>query len=189
MLVYTINVSNAGGPSEAENVVLNDVVPVTIIGPEFSVDGGVTFNPWTGSYDIGALPAGGTRTILISGTVSPPTATGVITNTANVTSSTPDPDPGNNTSTVDTEVTPPPSADVSVVKTAGSNLAMLCEMILYTIVVSNAGPSDAENVVLEDNIPTNITGGAEYSIDGGLTFSPWPGTYNIGTLPAELQEL
>ncbi len=183
-LVYTINVANAG-PADAQNVVLTDVIPSSILGAEYSIDGGITFTPWPGSYSIGTLPVGATRTILIMGTVSP-SATGVITNTANVTSTTPDPDPFNNTSTVNTDVSvipPVEEADVSVVKTASPNPVRAGGTLTYTIVVSNAGPADAQNVVLTDTIPSSITG-AEFSIDGGVTFNPWPGSYTIGTLLA-----
>ncbi|ACA44387.1 DUF11 domain-containing protein [Clostridium botulinum] len=181
-LTYTIVVANAG-PSDAENVVLTDIIPPEITGAEFSEDGGVTFSPWPGSLNIGTLSADETRTILIRGTVSP-SATGVIANTATVTSTTPDPNPNNNTSTVDVEVIPVVGeADVSVVKTAITKPVRPGDTIVYTIVVSNAGPSDAENVVVTDTIPPEIIR-PEFSINGGLTFSPWPGSFDIGTLPA-----
>lgn len=84
-------------------VELIDVIPSIILGPEFSIDGGVTWNPWTGIYNIGTLISVTTRVILIRGTVSP-SATGIISNTVTVTSTTPDPDPDNNSSTVDVDV-------------------------------------------------------------------------------------
>ncbi|MBY7050859.1 DUF11 domain-containing protein, partial [Clostridium botulinum] len=156
--------------------------PPEITGAEFSEDGGSTFSPWTGSLVIETLLNGETRDILIRGTVSP-TAAGIISNTATVTSTTPDPNPSNNTSTVDVEVLAPVVADVSVVKTASPNPVMAGELLTYTINVTNFGPSSAENVVLTDVISPEITG-AEFSTNGGETFSPWPGSLNIGTLPA-----
>ncbi|MBO0576661.1 DUF11 domain-containing protein [Clostridium botulinum] len=181
ILTYTIDVTNAG-PADAQNIVLDDAISPDIIAPEFSIDGGVTFNPWPTIYIIGTLPAGETRTILIRGTVSP-SATGVITNTAAVTSSTPDPNPNNNESTVNTEVSAGVSADVSVVKTAITKQVRPGDTVVYTIVVSNSGPSDAQNVVLTDTIPPEIIS-PEFSINGGLTFNPWTGSLDIGTLPA-----
>ncbi|WP_024620102.1 DUF11 domain-containing protein [Metaclostridioides mangenotii] len=177
LLVYTIEVSNAG-PSDAENVELIDVIPSIILGPEFSIDGGVTWNPWTGIYNIGTLTAGVTRFVEIRGTVSPD-ATGIISNTATVTSTTPDPNPDNNSSTVEVGVNS--LADVSVVKTANPNPVLPGQLLVYTIEVSNVGPSDAEDVVLTDNIPPEILG-PEFSIDGGVTWNPWTGIYNIGAL-------
>ncbi len=178
-LTYTINVANTG-PADAENVVLTDVISPEIIGAEFSTDGGgVTFNPWPGTYDLGTLANGETRTILIRGTVSL-SAVATISNTAGVISSTPDPNLDNNTSTVDTEIN---TADISVIKTSDLNPAFPGQVLTYTIEVSNAGPADSQNVVLTDAIPPEIVGGAEFSTDGGVTFSPWTGNYAIGTLP------
>ena len=179
MLVYTINVSNAG-PSNAQNVVLTDFISPDIIGEEFSIDGGVTFNPWPGSFDIGTLLSGGTRTILIRGTVSS-SATVTITNTANITSSTPDPNLDNNESTIITEVNA--LADISVIKTGTPNPIVTGEILTYTIDVTNAGPADAQNVILNDEISPNVIA-PEFSIDGGVTFNPWPTIYVIGTLAA-----
>ncbi len=177
ILTYTIRIFNLG-PADAQNVVLTDAIPPEIVGPEFSVDGGVTFNPWPGSFNIGTLLNGETRTILIRGTVVA-SASGIISNTAEVTSTTPDPNPDNNTSTVDIEVNA--LADISIIKTGSPNPVMSGETLTYTIDVSNFGPSLAENVTLSDVIPLEITG-AEFSTDGGVTFNPWPGSFNIGTL-------
>ncbi len=179
MVVYPIRVSNFG-PADAQNVILTDAIPPEITGVEFSTDGGITFNPWLGSFNIGTLTAGETRNILIRGTVSP-SATGIISNTAEVSSTTEDPNPSNNTSTVDVEVVP--SADVSVTKTAAPNPVIPGEILTYTINVSNAGPSNAQNVVLTDVISSDIIA-PEFSIDGGVTFNPWTGSFDIGTLPA-----
>jgi uncharacterized repeat protein (TIGR01451 family) len=181
MLTYTMIVSNTG-PADAENVLLTDDIPADILNPQFSTDNGVTFQPWTGSLNLGTVEAGGVRVVMIRGTVNP-TAAGVISNTATVTSPTPDPNPDNNTSTIDTPVLTGEQADVSIIKTANPNPAAPGEMITFTLTVSNAGPSDAENVIVNDNISLGITGPV-FSTDGGETFNPWPGFLNVGTLAA-----
>ncbi len=178
---YTIVVNNFG-PNAAENVLLTDSIPSSILNPEYSIDGGVTFNPWPGFLNLGTLPAGAERIILIRGTVSP-TASGIIINTATVSSPTPDPNPENNTSTTETPILVPAEADVSITKTASPNPVTPGEVITFTLVVSNAGPNTAENVIVNDNISTSIIGPV-YSINGGATFNPWPGSLNIGALPA-----
>jgi uncharacterized repeat protein (TIGR01451 family) len=99
-LNYAILVLNAG-PADAQNVVLTDAIPAEIINSEFSTDGGATWNSWTGSYNVGTLPNGASRTILIRGTVTRFNK-GNIFNTARVTSTTPDPNLANNTSTAET---------------------------------------------------------------------------------------
>ncbi|HDK7160012.1 TPA: DUF11 domain-containing protein [Clostridium botulinum] len=179
-LTYTIDVSNLG-PGDAQNVVLTDTIPPEITGAEFSTDGGVTFSPWSGSFNIGTLLNQETRTILIRGTVGS-VAPGFITNTAEVTSTTPDPNLSNNTSTSVIEVNESTEeADVGVFKSVGLNPVPAGEVVVFPIRVSNFGAADAQNVVLTDTIPPEITG-AEFSEDGGSAFSPWPGSLVIGTL-------
>ncbi|WP_331666829.1 hypothetical protein [Lacrimispora sp.] len=180
-LSYTIVVNNFG-PNAAEDVLLMDSIPSSILNPEYSIDGGVTFNPWPGFLNLGTLMAGAERIIIIRGTVSP-TAAGIIINTATVSSPTPAPNPENNTSTTETPILAPARADVSITKTASPNPVAPGEMITFTLVVSNAGPNTAENVIVNDNISPSITEPV-FSIDGGATFNPWLGSLNIGALPA-----
>ncbi|HEK8940316.1 TPA: DUF11 domain-containing protein, partial [Clostridioides difficile] len=177
--IYGIEIANAG-PSFAENVTLTDNIPVSILNPEYSIDNGVTFQPWNGSLNIGILYAGEIRNIIIRGTVSQ-TAIGTIINTATVSSTTPDPNPDNNTSTSEAEVSS--SADISVVKRSNQIVVVPGDVLDYTIEVRNAGPSTAQNVTLTDNIPASILS-PEYSIDNGVTFQPWNGSLSIGTLDA-----
>ncbi|NJI71508.1 DUF11 domain-containing protein, partial [Clostridioides difficile] len=61
--VYTIEIFNEG-PSNATNVVLTDDIPDVILNPEYSLDGGVTFQPWNGNLSIGTLDAGEIRSII-----------------------------------------------------------------------------------------------------------------------------
>lgn len=104
-LTYTLTVANAG-PSSSENVILTDNIPSSITDAQYSTDNGTTFSPWTGSLNLGTIAAGASRTIIIRGTISPQ-AQGTITNTASVTSTTPDPNPDNNTSTITTNILTP----------------------------------------------------------------------------------
>lgn len=104
-LTYTLTVANAG-PSSSENVILTDNLPSSITDAQYSTDNGTTFSPWTGSLNLGTIAAGASRTIIIQGTISPQ-AQGTITNTASVTSTTPDPNPDNNTSTITTNILTP----------------------------------------------------------------------------------
>ncbi|EJO5347524.1 DUF11 domain-containing protein, partial [Clostridium botulinum] len=176
---YTITVNNAG-PSDALNVTLTDIIPPCILNPEFSIDGGTTFSPWVSPYVIGTIAAGATVTVLIRGIVDPSCMV-TITNVARVDSTTPDPDPTNNETTIVTLIAN--LADLSVVKTVNPDPVVEGQEATYTITVSNAGPSDAQNVILTDVVPPQILN-PEFSMDGGATFNPWTGSYNIGTLEA-----
>ena len=180
-LSYTITVANQG-PAEAQSVLLSDTIPSAILDPQFSVDNGVTFQTWTGILNLGALEAEEVRTIIIRGTVSQDAA-GIISNTSTVSSPTPDPDPTNNTSTADTPVSGIIEADVSVIKSANPNQVTPGNVITFTIIVSNAGPNNAENVILNDNITPFIIE-PMFSTDGGATYDLWPGSLSLGLLPA-----
>lgn len=185
LLTYTITVANAG-PSAAENVVLTDDIPASLSGVEFSVDGGITFSPWSGSYALGTLAAGDSRTIFIRGVVSS-SVSGEIRNTAVASSTTPDPDPDNNTSTVVTPVEP--SADLSVVKTASPSPVSVGEVLTYTLLIANAGPSTAVNANLSDTLPEGLEN-PEISTDGGATWAPFDGAFFLGNLePGSTRQL
>ena len=178
VLTYTITVHN-DGPDTARDVLLTDTVPNELAIPEFSADGGRTWFPWAGSYSIGSLDSGTDLVILIRGTVYQ-ASSGLLRNDVSVSSSTPDPDPDNNTYSLLTPVES--SADISVVKTAAPTPAVPGSVITYTILISNAGPDTAENVMLTDNLPQEIWS-AEYSLNGSA-FTPWNGNLGIGSLAA-----
>lgn len=181
MLTYTLTVANAG-PAAAENVVVLDSVPSSLIGPEYSVDEGIIFQTWTGALDLGTLAAGSTRTILIRGTVAL-LASGSIVNTAVVSSTTPDPDPDNNSDTNTTVVISAATADIAVTKSVQPTPAVPGQLLIYTVTVTNLGPDAANDVTLYDEVPPELSG-AEFSIDGGMNWIPWQNPYLIGRLAA-----
>ncbi|QJB32196.1 DUF11 domain-containing protein [Chitinophaga oryzae] len=190
---YTITYVN-NGPSDAIGAILRDTISAQITGVTWSasVQGTATVSAASGSGDInltGNLPAGSgnTITITVNGTIKS-SATGTILNTASVTppgSTTPIP-----SNTVSTTVTN--QTGVNIVKTGPpSGTVSAGDTIVYTIQVTNAGPSDAPNTNIQDNIPATLTGVSwtatatgSASITGG---SPLNGTGNINittSLPA-----
>lgn len=180
-LTYTLAVRN-GGPDNATNVVLSDTLPEVILNPEFSADGGTTWQVWSSPFTIGTLPAGATTNILVRGTVDPSANAALInlvTNTSRVSSDTPDPNMENNTSTVTTPIRV--FADLSVTKTGSPNPAIAGSMITYKVDVINNGPSNAEGILVIDTISTNITN-PQYSTDGGITWRTWSSPLSLGTL-------
>jgi uncharacterized repeat protein (TIGR01451 family) len=102
-VTYTLTINNPGGAAAA-NVALTDPLPagttfVSCTPTQGTCSGGATVN---GS--LGTIPAGGTATVTIQITVQ-----GVprsMTNTANVTTTTTEPNLGNNTASATTTVTP-----------------------------------------------------------------------------------
>ncbi|HMF19634.1 MAG TPA: SdrD B-like domain-containing protein, partial [Gemmataceae bacterium] len=101
-LSYTLTVSNLG-PNAAQNVMVTDTLPAgTTYVSGFSPGWTITQSGGIVTATTASLPAGLTQTIII--TVTAPPVAGNITNTATVSSDTPDPNPGNNTSSVTTTV-------------------------------------------------------------------------------------
>ncbi|MGL5066529.1 MAG: DUF7507 domain-containing protein [Sarcina sp.] len=171
--IYDLTVTN-NGPSDATNVILTDVVPLTT--PQYSLNGGITWSAWTGSINLGTIISGNSIIVLIRGTVHA-NMTGNLINTANVTSATPDPDPTNNTDRITTPINT--IADIRITKDVNLDLAIAGEEVIYTLTVENIGPSNALNVTVDDIMQLE---NPEYSLDGGITWTTWSGSENIGTL-------
>ncbi|MCL2703099.1 MAG: cell surface protein [Defluviitaleaceae bacterium] len=105
-LTYTITVANAG-PTAAENVTLTDAHPIGLSNLEYSIDGGASFQAWTGNINLGMMDAGDSLVVIIQGTVNEDIAGRYIYNIAEVSSTTPDPNYSNNTSSIRTEIFTP----------------------------------------------------------------------------------
>ncbi|WP_418745146.1 hypothetical protein, partial [Evtepia gabavorous] len=74
-----------------------------------------------------------------------------------------------------------PSADLSVRKENTGGSAVPGTPFLYTITLQNAGPSDAQDVLLTDAVPAELWA-PEFSTDSGATWTPWHSPYLLGTL-------
>jgi uncharacterized repeat protein (TIGR01451 family) len=85
-----------------------------------------------------------------------------------------------NTVFVEIAASPEGFADISVDKTASSATVNFGDELVYTLIIENAGPATAVNVVLTDMIPAAILN-PEYSIDG-VNFFPWSGSLNLGDM-------
>ena len=103
-------------------------------------------------------------------------ATGLLVNTATVAApaGAVDRDTTNNTAT--SSVTLTPSADVQITK-SGPATAVAGTNVVYTITVTNAGPSDATGVTLADPTPPGLT----FVSNAGDCTTAFP--CNLGTLP------
>src|SRR5581483_3324717 len=153
-LTYTITVNN-NGPSNAASVAWTDALPAgtTFVslnqtsGPAFNCSGTTTI-----SCSVATLANGASATFSLVVAVSPG-ATGVLSNTATVTSPTPDTNNGNNSSTAPTTVNV--SSDVSITKNGAPASIAAGNNITWTIVVSNTGPSTATTVTMTDVLPAN----------------------------------
>jgi len=157
---YTITVTNAGPDPVSGVQVKDDPLPTALTGATWtctaSGPAGASCGQPSGSGPIDAtvnLPVGATATFLLRGTVSPD-ATGTLVNTASAQNPPGFGDPTPSIATDTDQVTP--QADLSLTKT-GPATVVPGNMAVYTIVVTNSGPSTAANVVVNDPTPSGLT--------------------------------
>lgn len=158
-VTYTITVTN-NGPSNAPGATVTDTFPaaVTAVSWTCSAAGGAQCGAAAGSGNLQQtvnLPAGGTVTYLATATLSP-AATGLLVNTASAAApaGVADPVPGNN-SEGDSD-TLAPRADLGITKTAEPAIAVPGEAVVYTLTVTNAGPSQASGITVTDLLPATL---------------------------------
>ncbi|WP_282836797.1 hypothetical protein [Microbacterium flavum] len=158
--VYRFQIINLG-PSDAQQVAVSDPLPT---GLTFAaIAGGTDGYDWSCTADgadpdvvscnlDGPLPAGATITLDIR-VDAEQQLQGDLENTVTVSSTTSDPDPLNNSSTV--EGTLVETADLAIVKAAVGS-PVVGSPFAYTLTVTNDGPSLARGVVVTDEIPAQL---------------------------------
>ncbi len=170
-LTYTLLYGNAGVLG-AQEVYITDTLPV-----ELSFGGIVGTNPplpdpiQNGqqlSWHLSALPSSVEGVIVFTATVNAGIS-GTITNTVFITSSTPDSNLTDNyaaASTVVTTTLPPPTTNLSVTKSDSPDPVQAGSTLTYTLLYTNAGPTDAQHVWLLDTLPDGV------SFEGVVSINP-----------------
>jgi uncharacterized repeat protein (TIGR01451 family) len=177
-LSYTINVSSLGPDPTSGVISVADTLPAGATSASGSGSGWTCGAPSGGVITCtnpGPLTNGNTLPVLTM-SMTAPAASGNVTNSATVSNSVSDPNPANNTASVTTNVGP--QANLSITK-SGPASVNAGQNIVYTIVVTNAGPSPATGTVVSDPTPVGI---AFISNTGGCTtaFPCSLGTLNSG---------
>jgi uncharacterized repeat protein (TIGR01451 family) len=176
-ITYTQTVTN-NGPRDAVNAVFTEAVPVNTTFQSLAVAAGWTCTTpavnGTGNINCKnpnvANAASGTFTLVVQ--VNAATAVGtVITDIANVTSGTADPNLANNTASVQTTVGSATGADLSITNTATPNPVLAGSNITYTVVVKNNGVAAATGITFSEAIPANTTFVSDTPVPGGWSCS------------------
>jgi uncharacterized repeat protein (TIGR01451 family) len=155
-ILYTILVTN-DGPSDAENVVITDTLPAGITlassGTSAECD---QYDEQTNilSCTIPTLSSGETAEITINVNVNS-NAVGTLKNTASVISNSTEINPNDNSASSD-PIEVLQLADVTITK-SGPETTVAGRIITYNFTVSNIGPSDAEEVLVSDELPQGLT--------------------------------
>lgn len=176
-LVYTVSVENLG-PHDASSVVVTDTLPAEV---QYASCSGSTGNCTHASgivtWNINSLLVGATATLTMTVNVDG-AARGTFTNTADVTALQPDPNPGDNSTSEST--TTMAMVDLSLTKIATPDPVPQGGDLIYTLYVTNAGPSDALGVTIDDTLPAGVT-----TTDGrGSLASTTPVQCNVASVRA-----
>ncbi|TAF99342.1 MAG: DUF11 domain-containing protein [Betaproteobacteria bacterium] len=174
-VVFTLTVNNAG-PSAATGVQVTDLLPANLA---FVSASSANYNAATGLWNVGALSASGAGASASITITARPLVPGAIINRAEITKSDqfdPDSTPGNGRAGEDDQAQVTlvaQQADLSIAKAVDNPNPLVGETLVYTITVSNAGPSTATGVVVSENIPAGLTLISTSASQGSFTAPTW----------------
>ena len=159
-VTFTIDVTN-NGPSTALAVEVADQLPAELTFVDSSRNDPSLpnyYNPTTGVWTVGDMPDGASETLTITATVlAPSSSTGpnsIILNTATGSTTTTDPNTGNDSSTA---FVTPLQSDLAIAKAVSDATPNVGDTIQFAIGAANYGPADATGVVVTDVLPAGLT--------------------------------
>ncbi|MEX0313515.1 MAG: gliding motility-associated C-terminal domain-containing protein [Allomuricauda sp.] len=178
---FEINISNSG-PNDAANVVVTDLLPTGFDFVLYSTTAG-TYNDTTGEWQVGTVTSGTSETLIIDVLVNP---SGNYVNVAEITTSDAfdiDSTPGNGILAEDDQddvtIIPTALVDLSLTKNVDDANPIVNTNVIFTLAVSNTGPSDATAIQVTDQLPSGFT---YVSDDGGGNYDDATGIWNVGAL-------
>lgn len=190
-LTYVITATNlANGLSQAQNVTITDTLPSGLTFVSAAPSSGIcgtapAANSTTGPgnnqvvCNLGTLNNGAQQTVTL--VVRPNTATrgSSLTNNVSVATTTTETDAGNNSASVSTTILNP-ALDLLVNKTDSVDPVAAGDDTVYTVTVTNQGPSAAENVVVTDSLPPTRLAYRSHTVPSGGTCGSVPTVDSVG---------
>lgn len=167
---YNVTVTNNGN-NMANNVLVNDILPYGLIYQGSS--GAGDYDPVAGVWHIGNLANGDNVTLIITSFLN---RSGNITNFATLNLD--EFNLGINDTNVTINVNP--VVNVTIMKVANVTTAFNGDNISYTIVVTNYGPDNATNVIINEILPNSLIYISSNGTQG--VYNPVSGVWNIGNL-------
>jgi len=167
ILTYTLVYTNEG-PLDAPDVTIVDTLPDSV-----TYGGMVTRSATLGdpsqlgqelTWYTPTLAMGDAGVIVFTVTVDADTS-GIVANNASIVSSMSDLDSSNNVASESTTIVK--RADLVVAKTSSPDSVIAGEVLTYTLVYTNGGPSNTQGIIITDTLPADVTyGGVAHSTLG-----------------------
>ncbi len=176
----TIAVDNAG-PSDAADVVTTVAIPPGTVVDVSTLPAECAVVAAGVQCALPTLAAGTPALWTFESDIDPTVADGeVLTTSATIASSSPDPDPGDDSDAGDTAIDR--QSDLAIEKTADLDTVVAGETVAYSFVVTNDGPSFAEGVTVTDVLPPSLEVDTVTPDDLACTTSTGRSTCDLGTL-------
>ena len=190
-LTYVVTARNiANGLSSAANMTVTDVLPadVTFMSASPSAGScsttptiGTTTGPGNDTLicNLGTIGNGAQQTITV--VVRPTNATRATTiiNNASIATSTPETNLANNTASVSVPVADP-VLDLQVGKTDSVDPVAVGNQTVYSVLITNNGPSASENVVVSDLMPPSLLSYQSHTVPADGSCSSIPAASSVG---------
>ena len=142
-----------------------------------------TYTSSTGLWTVGTINNGNSATLTVTATVASSSAK---TNTAEVTAADQfdiDSTPNNHVATEDDQASAtvtPPAADLKLTKTVDDLTPGVGQTVVFTVKVSDLGPSNATGVIVKDLLPTGFTYVSSTKSQG--TYVSATGIWTVGSI-------
>ncbi|MGL5822696.1 MAG: DUF7507 domain-containing protein [Sarcina sp.] len=189
-LLYTINIANTGNVS-ANNVIVTDVIPAgtSFVGGSILVNGTPAVGTPNTGINVPSIAAGGIATVAFNVTVTSIPVPNPLNNIASIaykyTINPAQPNGGSGSGTTNSAITQVNFANIGATKGVDKTSADVGDVLTYTITLTNSGNVPANNVTINDVLPSGtsfVTGSV--TIAGAPQPLLTPANINVGSIAA-----
>ncbi len=180
---YTIQVAN-GGPSDATSVVISDTLPAGLSfasGTNCSATGGTPFVNQQVTCNIASIGcnSNASRTFTVNTQASIVEGTTVTNNVTGLAQNETEIGAGDETTSRNTLVRRRSNLAISKTRTSPVGNCVPGQTVSYSLVVTNAGPSNSTGATVTDNFPSSLSGCSWTCASSGTASCPAAGAGNI----------